>query len=866
MQFSGRDKGCCNPEPVNRVRAGARATLQAQPVHPQVPLTAFMLSQPVFWRAQPFAREVYFCGRWDCTGRRGLWRQRRKHAHLDQFWRVTKASLSDTESVIVSADSAPGTSNAIPMDVQQIQRRYRYTEEVEAGLRGWALVRQDWRRLRSWITRRGRAEFLHYDLEAFARFYRWRFDLVIARAATVAFPLLLWFVRYRWRLRDPELRQALANEKGIRMDASSAAELRALAVDFGATAIKLGQTLSSRPDIVGPTFMVELQKLQDDVGPFPKEEAWALLRAELGAEAMHQLFGNGAFDASRMPEPVASASLGQVYRAQLSDSGMEVAVKVQRPRLHLDVPLDLLILRWLADKARKFFRLRSDLPAIVDEFGERLFEEMDYVHEAMNAERFRSLYARAPSLAANDATLRDKILVPRILWRYTTPYVLALEWINGLKPSQWEKQDALRLIRIGVASSLQQLLDDGFFHADPHPGNFLCSLPEGRLVYLDFGCMAELDADRRYHLIMAITHLINKEYAELSRDLVALDFLPPDVDPLPVSRALEEAFEASKRASNADAERGGRRATLTDLNFATLTSNLGRVAFAYPIRIPASLALVMRSLTALEGLALKYDPGFRIVDAAYPYVARRLLFAPTPALREAVQQVLLDTTTRRIRWNRLFTMIRQSSLALGGDGASSGENGSVYPDASSAGSSSDMLRFRGAAGVAVDPFEPMSADAAWNLALEYLLSNEGFFLREGVLNEFVDIVDDLQLAFLQTLSRATFGIVPSSGEPNSARLRAIQELLLEQLLPPLPRELETTSQRFDLKTLRRNPNLLRLVVRELFQDSRMIMGKLLERQSVRFWQLLFQRAEKVLEREIELRKGEEEVSTASPPS
>jgi predicted unusual protein kinase regulating ubiquinone biosynthesis (AarF/ABC1/UbiB family) len=711
-------------------------------------------------------------------------------------------------------------------------------------------------RFRSWIIRGGRAEFLRYDIDAFSRFYRQRIDLVLARALEMALPLSLWLLRYRWRMRNPNVQRALASEKGIRMDARSAAELRALATRLGATTIKLGQALSSRPDIVGPTFMLELQKLQDNVDPFPDEEAWALMSAELGPETMRQLFGGRSMDDNRrLPDPVASASLGQVYRGRLEDTQLEVAIKVQRPRLHLDVPLDLLIIRWLAEWLRHYFRLRSDLPAIVDEFGQRLFEEMDYIHEAGNAERFHSLYARTAERPRGDAMLRDKILTPRILWRYTTPYVLTMEWIQGLRPSQWNKEDALRLIRIGVACSLQQLLDDGFFHADPHPGNFLCSIPEGRLVYLDFGCMAELDAHRRYHLIMAITHLINKEYAELGRDLVALDFLPPGIDPIPVSRALEEAFETSKRASDADAARNGQRATLSKLNFAILTANLGRVAFAFPIRIPASLALVMRSLTALEGLALKYDPNFKIVDAAYPYVARRLLFAPTPALREAVQQVLLDTDGRRIRWSRLFAMIRQSSLALRYDSDASRASIQAERTATNLLQGSSLPVSRPAARVEEDLFEPMPSQVAWNLAIEYLLSEEGLFLREGLLNELVDTVDDFQLAFQQQVSRATFGLIPSFGEPNHVRLRMIQELLLAQLLPPTrPSELEASSLGFNLKALQKNPNLWRLLIRELLQDSRVIVGKLIERKSVRFWQILLQRAEKALEREIEVRK------------
>ncbi|KAF6005189.1 hypothetical protein F1559_002179 [Cyanidiococcus yangmingshanensis] len=300
---------------------------------------------------------------------------------LEPFGRSKVSPLRLCDGV-ESNDSVPDPSEKAQGQSQSPRTLgFRYTVPIDSEARGLVLLRQDWLRFRSWIIRRGRAEFLHYDIEAFSRFYHRRLDLMIARALEMALPLSLWFWRYRWRMRDPNVKRALASERGLRIDPRSAAELRALATRLGAAAIKLGQALSSRPDIVGPTFMLELQKLQDNVDPFPNREAWALMNAELGPAFISQLFGASSKSDAWLPNPVASASLGQVYRGRHADTGMEVAVKVQRPRLHLDVPLDLLIVRWLANWLRKYFRLRSDLPAILDEFGQRLFEEMDYVHE-----------------------------------------------------------------------------------------------------------------------------------------------------------------------------------------------------------------------------------------------------------------------------------------------------------------------------------------------------------------------------------------------------------------------------------------------------------------------------------------------------
>jgi predicted unusual protein kinase regulating ubiquinone biosynthesis (AarF/ABC1/UbiB family) len=218
--------------------------------------------------------------------------------------------------------------------------------------------------------------------------------------------------------------------------------------------------------------------------------------------------------------------LGQVYKGKLH-SGEDVAIKVQRPGLAQRIALDLYIIRGLARFAtNRIKQIRSDLVAIMDEFGERIFEEMDYTHEGQNAQRFAELYGHIAD-----------IYVPHIYPQYTARRVLTMEWIEGTKLTNIDALerkgiDATHLIDVGVQCSLRQLLEHGFFHADPHPGNLL-AMADGRLAYLDFGMMSEVKPYQRYGLIEAVVHMVNRDFEGLANDYVKLEFLTPDTDLTP---------------------------------------------------------------------------------------------------------------------------------------------------------------------------------------------------------------------------------------------------------------------------------------------------------------------------------------------
>ncbi len=410
-----------------------------------------------------------------------------------------------------------------------------------------------------------------------------------------------------------------------------AEQLRKILVRLGPTFIKVGQALSTRPDLVRVDYLAELEKLQDQLPAFPTPLAFRILEADF-SYPVEDLF----FEIS--PQPIAAASLGQVYKARLH-SGESVAVKVQRPELLPTLTLDLYLLRIGAGALAPWLpvNLGHDLQLIVDEFGAKLFEEIDYLNEGRNAERFAANFQNDPS-----------VMVPEIYWRYTTQRVLTLEWIDGIKLTDTNRVkeaqlDQNELITIGVTSGLRQLLEYGFFHADPHPGN-LFALRDGRMAYIDFGMMDQMDETTKETIVDSVVHLINKKYDRLTEDFVKLGFLAPDTDITPIIPALEDVFGDIIGAS------------VGDFNFKTITDSFSELMYEYPFRVPAKFALIIRSLVTQEGLALSLNQEFKIVEIAYPYVARRLLRGESPALRRRLIEVLFEDG--KFQWQRLENLLR----------------------------------------------------------------------------------------------------------------------------------------------------------------------------------------------------------------
>lgn len=376
-----------------------------------------------------------------------------------------------------------------------------------------------------------------YDAIAIAQYYGFRPWLTLWRTLKIVTSFLSFFLGLK--LDEWQNRTEINRLK-------RAAQLRQTLIRLGPAFIKVGQALSTRPDLVRKDFLEELTKLQDQLPPFSTELAFQIIEQELG-RSLKEIYSQIS------PQPVAAASLGQVYQANLY-SGEEVAVKVQRPNLLPTLTLDLYLMRWAASWIAPWLPLNlgHDLTLIVDEFGIKLFEEVDYLNEGRNAEKFATNFRDNP-----------RVKVPAIYWRYSSRRVLTLEWIHGYKLTDTDRirEAGLAsddLIEIGVTSGLQQLLEHGFFHADPHPGNLFAMAPQcaidgskpneamaARMAYIDFGMMDQLDAPTKETLVDAVVHLINKDYEDLAKDFVNLGFLTPDFDIQPIVPALEAVFFSS---------------------------------------------------------------------------------------------------------------------------------------------------------------------------------------------------------------------------------------------------------------------------------------------------------------------------------
>ena len=341
--------------------------------------------------------------------------------------------------------------------------------------------------------------------------------------------------------------------------------------------------------------------------------------------------------------PVAAASLGQVYKAR-PVGGPWVAVKVQRPNLTYQLRRDLVLIRLMGVMAAPLLPLNLgfDLGEIIDEFGRSLFEEIDYRMEADNAERFARLFQNNPA-----------VVVPRVDRSLSGQRVLTTSWINGTKLQERQELEAQRLdpaalIRTGVIAGLQQLLEFGYFHADPHPGN-LFALPGktgamGHVAYVDFGMMDSISDSDRLTLTGAVVHLINRDFTGLAQDFVALGFLNPKTELAPIVPALEEVLG------------GALGDNVGSFNFKAITDRFSELMYAYPFRVPARFALIIRAVVSQEGLAMRLDPSFRIIRVAYPYVAKRLLAGDTAEMREKLLEVIFDSEGR-LQLERLESLL-----------------------------------------------------------------------------------------------------------------------------------------------------------------------------------------------------------------
>ncbi|MBP6002561.1 MAG: AarF/ABC1/UbiB kinase family protein [Pyrinomonadaceae bacterium] len=407
-------------------------------------------------------------------------------------------------------------------------------------------------------------------------------------------------------------------------------------ITLGPTFIKIGQSMGTRADLLPLPFVKELGTLVDSVPPFPNEIAFARIEHELGCK-INEMYAEFEL------EPVAAASLGQVYRARLH-TGEEVAVKVQRPNLEATIKGDLVILKRVARFAERFPQLNenADWAGMLREFDVTVHEEMDYMAEGQNAERFRANFKNW-----------DNIHVPTIYWNATTSKVMTMEFIHGAKVTDLEEQKRRnvspeKVNRLLIKTYLKQLLEDGFFHADPHPGNLLV-MADGRIAFFDFGMVGRITPELQSKMIDAFFHVVSKDANGIADDLIALDFLKPGTSPDVVKPVVEKMFEFHLNRK------------LKDVNFKELTYDLADVMYDYPFRLPSNFTYIMRALMTLEGIGIITDPEFNFFETAKPYAKEFMLRREGNDFRKVfVDKIMGRDDGGKIDWDRTWKLAKMA--------------------------------------------------------------------------------------------------------------------------------------------------------------------------------------------------------------
>ena len=392
------------------------------------------------------------------------------------------------------------------------------------------------------------------------------------------------------------------------------ARLRSALETLGPTFIKLGQILSTRPDIVPEDIAAELSLLQDHVPPVDVQAIIREVERELGRplEEAFALFET---------EPLAAASIGQVHRAVLRD-GAHVVVKVRRPGIEEVIATDLEILASLAELIEERLRPERFSPReFVAEFSRVLRREMDYHLEAGNIERFRRAWAD-----------ERRVRIPKVYWELTTSRVLVMEYLQGVKVDDREGLERVGLdprevARLGAEVFLRMVLVDGVFHGDPHPGNFLV-MDDGALGIIDFGIVGRLDQETMNAVVDLFVGVTRRDTDRVVRGLVQLGALGDDVDLRPVRRDLEDLIDRHHGKS------------LKQLEFGPLMQEVLQVAHRHRLRLPSDLLLLGKALVTIEGVGKSLDPEFNALEIAKPWAKEliRRQLDPSEVARRAVAE------------------------------------------------------------------------------------------------------------------------------------------------------------------------------------------------------------------------------------
>lgn len=366
-------------------------------------------------------------------------------------------------------------------------------------------------------------------------------------------------------------------------------------LDLGPTFIKIGQSLSTRVDLLPLEYVEELSQLQDQVPQFASQEAIAIIETELG-KSLHSIYRD--FD----EEPIAAASLGQVHKARLH-TGEDVVVKIQRPGLKQLFDLDFVVVGKLLRLLRRWFAWirKYQLEAVYDEFFTVLYQEIDYIQEGKNADRFRSNFTDYP-----------RIVVPSIYWQYSSSKVLTMAYVPGIKVDDRRALEACGLDpksinQIGICCYLKQLLQDGFFHADPHPGN-LAVTNDGNLIFYDYGMMSEIVAMDKDKMVKTFFAVLKKDTNEVIDTLTSMGLIETVPDMTPVKRMMKFVLDKfTEKPIDVKA-------------FEQMKSEVYELFEQQPFRLPSKMTYILKSLTTLDGIARILDPEYNFTTASQPFV------------------------------------------------------------------------------------------------------------------------------------------------------------------------------------------------------------------------------------------------------
>ncbi|VAI51082.1 unnamed protein product [Triticum turgidum subsp. durum] len=590
----------------------------------------------------------------------------------------------------------------------------------------------------------------HYDPDLLAQYFVSRPHILVFRTVQILFAFLVGAVKVQM-FKKASLTTDATHSTSVSNEGFDASQymvgqlLKDTFLDLGPTFIKVGQSLSTRPDILGSEISEALAELHERVPPFPREDAMKIIEGEF-ERPVSQVFSYIS------DEPVASASFGQVYQGRTFDGAL-VAIKVQRPNLLPSVLRDIYILRLGLSFVRKVAKRRSNISLYADELGRGFVDELDYNIEADNATKFLDTHSNY-----------SFVMVPKVLKQLTRKRVLTMEWVAGENPrellslakgisgsiaelSEKQKLDAkarlLDLVNKGVEASLVQLLETGLLHADPHPGN-LRYTPDGRVGFLDFGLLCEMEKKHSRAMLSSIVHIVNGDWASLVYDLIEMDVVPPRTNLRRVTMDLEDTL------GEVTFEGG-----IPDIKFSRVLGKIWSIALKYHFRMPPYFTLVLRSIASLEGLAIAQDGTFKTFQAAYPYVVRKLLSDNSLDTRKVLHEVIFNRR-KEFQWHKIAVFLKLASAR-----GNFRQNTGALPERKGL-DVSNLAEISDAS--SLDRATPERAMHTANLCLRLLLSRDSIVIRRLIMTAnhkslARDLISKDAAIFRALLSRALADVV-----------------------------------------------------------------------------------------------------------